>query len=205
MTTSKDRTKKYYVYLHRRLKDNSVFYVGYGQNGRSQSKKNRNVWWNNIVKYDKGFKTEILKDKLTQLQAEKLEKKTINEYGMKNLTNMTNGGDGGDTLSNHPNKKEIGKKIRKKIIGEDNPNYGKGYYYWWVKKYGKEKADEMQREQSRKRSEATKGKPGYKRNETFKETCRKKWGDEFDVKWEEHTKKLSESVKKSWIKRKERG
>jgi len=198
MTIQKDRTKKYYVYLHRRLKDNSVFYVGYGQNGRSQSEKNRNLWWHNIVKYDKGFNTEILKDKLTQLQAEKLEKKTITEYGVKNLTNMTDGGNGGDTLSNHPDKKEIGEKIRKQIIGEDNPNYGKGYYYWWVKKYGKEKADQMKKELSERASKRTTGVPKKKRNKTFEQQCRDKWGDEFDVKWEEHRKKLSEAVKKSW-------
>jgi len=205
MTTTRDRTKKYYVYLHRRLKDNSVFYVGYGHNGRSHTEKNRNNWWNNIVKYDKGFNVEILKDKLTELQAQKLEKKTISEYGIKNLTNVAVGGLGGDTLTNHPDRKEIGEKIRKQIIGEDNPNYGKGYYYWWVKKYGKEKADEMQKEFSNKVSKRLKGKPGKKRNETFKETCRKKWGDEFDVKWEQYCKNLSEKVKKSWIKRRERG
>jgi hypothetical protein len=34
-----------------------------------------------------------------------------------------------------------------------NPNKGKGYYYWWVKRYGKEEADRKQADYNRNRKE----------------------------------------------------
>lgn len=37
--------------------------------------------------------------------------------------------------------------------GEDNGNYGRGYYQVWCEKYGKEKADEMNKKLSRKKRE----------------------------------------------------
>jgi hypothetical protein len=196
------KDKKYYVYQHRRLKDNTIFYIGMGHNGRSSSEKNRNRWWNNIVKKDKGFNVEIIKENLTKLQADELEKKVISEIGLGSLTNITSGGDGGDTLTNHPDREIIGDKIRKQIIGEDNPNYGKGYYYWWVKKYGKEKADQMKKEHIQKQVKRQTGKSLPKRNKTFEQQCREKWGKDFDRKWTEMRKKISDSKKEYWERRK---
>jgi len=37
------------------------------------------------------------------------------------------------------------------VYGDKNGNKGKGYYYWWVKKYGKEEADRRQKEYNVKR------------------------------------------------------
>jgi hypothetical protein len=195
--------KTYYIYQHKRLTDDSVFYVGKGYNGRSMSYKNRNTHWHNIVKKDKGFNVEIVEDNLTEKQAFTREVELIKELGMDNLTNMTEGGIGGDTLSNHPNKKEIGESIRKQIMGKDNQNYGKGYHYWWVQKHGKEKADQMQKELNERIGQAQKGKPKAKRNETFEQTCRKKWGKDFDGKWKEMRKKISDSKKEYWKNKKE--
>lgn len=153
----------YYVYLHKRKGTNKVFYVGKGTKGkngeRSESTKNRNQWWHNIVNKDGGFDIEIYKDNLTEDEAFQLEKKVIAEIGLENLLNMTDGGIGGDTLSNHPNIDDIGKRISEHHKGKENPNYGKGYYYWWVKKYGKEKADELQFELNQNKSIKTKGVP----------------------------------------------
>jgi hypothetical protein len=153
----------YYVYLHKRKGTNKVFYVGKGtksKNGeRSESTKNRNQWWHNIVNKDGGFDIEIYKDNLTEDEAFQLEIKVIAEIGKENLLNMTDGGFGGDTLSNHPNIDDIGKRISEHHKGNGNPNYGKGYYYWWVQKYGKAEADTMLAERGRVQSEKTKGVP----------------------------------------------
>lgn len=143
--TNKD-TDMYYVYLHKRKNTNKIFYVGKGTNTRMYSDKNRNYLWEEIVKVDGGFDVEIYKDNLTEDEAFELEMQLIKSIGINNLTNLSEGGFGGDTLSNHPNLAKIGKKISEHHKGTNNPNYGKGYYYWWVKKYGKEKADEMEAE-----------------------------------------------------------
>jgi len=157
----KGDTIMYYVYLHKRKGTNKVFYVGKGtqnKNGeRVESDKNRNQWWHNIVNKDKGFDYEIYQDGLSEKEAFELEKQLIEDIGLDNLVNLTKGGLGGDTLSNHPNIDEIGKKISEHHKGENNPNYGKGYYYWWVQKYGKKRADELLVERGKLHSEKTKG------------------------------------------------
>jgi ribosomal protein S27AE len=137
----------YYVYLHKRKGTNKVFYVGKGsknRNGqRSGMTKHRNRWWHNVVNKDGGFDVEIYQDNLSEEEAYKLEKKLIAEIGLENLTNLTEGGEGGDTLTNHPYIDKIGKKISDANKGKNNPNYGKGYFYWWVQKYGKDVAEGM--------------------------------------------------------------
>jgi len=153
----------YYVYLHKRKGTDKVFYVGKGsknKNGeRSEMAKNRNRWWHHIVDKDGGFDVEIYQDNLTEDKAYELEKELIADIGLENLSNMTEGGEGGDTLSNHPDLDKIGNKISEAHIGSKNPNFGKGYYYWWVQKYGKEEADKMLAERGRVQSEKTKGVP----------------------------------------------
>lgn len=140
----------YYVYLHKRKGTNKVFYVGKGSKNRdgerSEMTKNRNRYWHHIVEKDGGFDVEIYQDNLTEEKAYELEKQLISDIGLENLTNMTEGGEGGDTLSNHPDLDKIGKKISESKLRDKNPNYGKGYYHWWVQKYGKEKADKMKAE-----------------------------------------------------------
>ena len=139
--------KNYYVYVHKRKATGIIFYVGKGANGkngqRAASYKNRNNWWKHIVNKDGGFDFEIIKDNLTEQQAFSYESDLISEIGLDNLSNITKGGRGGDTLTNHPDLDKIGKKISEHHKNSNNPNTGKGYYYWWVKRYGKEKADEM--------------------------------------------------------------
>ena len=85
----------FYVYLHRRLTDNKVFYVGKGKNRRAWSKDKRNFHWNNVVsKHD--YSVEIVFDGLSEDEAFQIEKDTILEmrYFGYDLTNMTNGGEG---------------------------------------------------------------------------------------------------------------
>lgn len=88
---------EYYVYKHTRLKDGSTFYIGKGKGERFSSEDSRNGYWNRIVRNDKGFKAEIIKEGLSNEEACELEIKLIKDIGLSNLTNITEGGEGGDT------------------------------------------------------------------------------------------------------------
>lgn len=55
---------EYYVYVHKRLTNDSVFYVGRGKGKRKNSKQNRNLHWQRIVKKH-GFCVEVIEENLT--------------------------------------------------------------------------------------------------------------------------------------------
>lgn len=95
----------FYVYLHRRESDNSVFYVGKGMGNRSHSKKNRNNHWRNIV-LKNGYKVEIVQAGMQEWWAFELEKDLIALYGRENLCNLTDGGEGssGFVMPSHSRK-----------------------------------------------------------------------------------------------------
>jgi len=94
-------SKPYYIYRHRRLDDNSIFYVGLGSEKnfrRSRVTKNRSDWWKNIVA-KAGYSIEIIYSDLTKEDACELEEFLIQEYGradlgLGRLVNMTAGGEG---------------------------------------------------------------------------------------------------------------
>ena len=77
-----------------------------------------------------------LKEGLSEEEAYQHEIDIITLIGLINLTNITVGGNGGDTLSNHPDKEQIYKRIKKswtkekrlkhsiRYSGENNPRYG---------------------------------------------------------------------------------
>ena len=124
-----------YIYTHTRLDKNEVFYVGIGFGNendknykRAYDTKTRNVFWKRIVnKTD--YQVHILEDNLTREAAQEREKYWIKFYGRRDLNegtlaNLTNGGDGGDTISNHPRKESILKRMSELARGKNNPNYG---------------------------------------------------------------------------------
>lgn len=85
---------RYYVYLHIRLDNNSIFYVGKGCGSRAWNKHGRNKYWNNIVNKH-GYRVEILFDNLTEKESLDCEIDAISEltyFGIK-LTNMSSGGE----------------------------------------------------------------------------------------------------------------
>jgi NUMOD3 motif len=85
----------FYVYIHRRQSDNTVFYVGKGKKDRAWDRKKRNRFWNSTVEKH-GITVEIIFDKLDEDTAFQCEIDTILEFkyfGHK-LCNMTNGGEG---------------------------------------------------------------------------------------------------------------
>lgn len=100
-----------YVYRHRRVDTNKVFYVGIGSLKRSAAKDNRNKYWKHITN-----KTEYLVDivarDLSWKDAAELEILLIKEYGRIDnktgiLCNLTDGGEGsiGRKVSEETRKK----------------------------------------------------------------------------------------------------
>jgi hypothetical protein len=85
----------FYVYQHRRMDTQSIFYVGRGMGFRAASKTNRNIYWNRVVNKTT-YQIEYIVKNVTKEFADLCEFETINLYKRKNikLTNMTEGGDG---------------------------------------------------------------------------------------------------------------
>ncbi len=118
---------KWYVYRHRRADTNDIFYIGLGSSkyyARAYTKYGRNKMWKNIVSKTK-FSIEIVADKLIREDAKELEIFLISLYGRRdfktgNLVNFTHGGDGISGLS-----KEGREQKRNKMLGKNNPNFGK--------------------------------------------------------------------------------
>ena len=85
----------YYVYQHRRLDTNEIFYVGKGKDLRKDSFKNRNKHWRHISE-SAGFVSEILISNIEEEFALLIEQEVICKYRKLgyNLVNYTNGGEG---------------------------------------------------------------------------------------------------------------
>jgi hypothetical protein len=81
--------KNYYVYVHRKLSDNSIFYVGKGCNGRCRSTNSRNMFWWKVVIEEGGFTPSIYKSNITEEEAFLVESSLINEIGIENLSNCS--------------------------------------------------------------------------------------------------------------------
>lgn len=118
---------KWYVYRHRRLDTNDIFYIGLGSTkyySRAVTKHSRNNMWKSVVSKTE-YSIEIVADKLIVEDAKELEVFLISIYGRRDLktgtlVNFTDGGDGISGLS------EEGREIkRRKMTGENNHNFGK--------------------------------------------------------------------------------
>lgn len=113
----KTNDKNAYVYRHRTLDTNHIFYIGIGiVERRCWSKNGRNKYWHNVVNKH-GFKHEIIASNLNREVAKELEMFLIELYGRRDLktgqlVNMTNGGDGMNGIS-----KEASEIKSKKITG----------------------------------------------------------------------------------------
>lgn len=126
---------KAYVYRHRRLDTNEIFYIGIGSDSsykRAHNKINRSDWWKSIVKRTK-YQVEIIFNNILWEEACELESFLISLYGRKDkgegsLCNMTDGGDGalGNTwnIGRKPTEETL-RKNREANSGEKNAFYGK--------------------------------------------------------------------------------
>lgn len=115
----------HYVYRHIRLDKNEPFYIGIASDKsfcRAYSKKNRNLYWHNIIKCTQ-YRVDILFEDLTFEEACAKEKEFISLYGRGSsgtLCNITEGGEG----ARNPTQ-EIRKKISEAKKGNKNPQFGK--------------------------------------------------------------------------------
>lgn len=113
----------YCVYKHISLKDDSIFYIGVGNEKRPYRKDGRNRWWKNIVK-KYGYKIEVLFNNLSLEEAYEIEIYLVSYYGRLDLKtgslcNLTDGGAGTKLISKSSKKKSL--KLRSfKIIDISN-------------------------------------------------------------------------------------
>jgi hypothetical protein len=86
----------FYVYIHRRLSDGRVFYVGKGHGNRRKQKTSRSEYWKNVANKH-GFKSYIVKKYEIEQDAYEHEKRLIEFYRSKGikLVNIEDGGRGG--------------------------------------------------------------------------------------------------------------
>lgn len=85
----------YYVYLHVRLSDGRVFYVGKGKGRRHKSKRDRNKWWHHVANKH-GYQTVFIASGLNEWCAytrEVIEIARQRSLGSP-LVNQTDGGEG---------------------------------------------------------------------------------------------------------------
>ena len=107
--------KQFYVYVHRKATDGSVFYVGKGIGRRYSSRSDRNIYWNRVVnKY--GFTSHIVMTFKKEACSFSLERALIKFYGRDKLCNMTDGGEGQSGAS-----QETRNKISKSNMGKVQP------------------------------------------------------------------------------------
>lgn len=86
--------KNYCVYVHKKITDGSIFYVGKScGHKRANSKSGRSDHWKRIEKKH-GRTVHIVLDGLSNDEACELEALLISEIGRDNLVNMTDGGEG---------------------------------------------------------------------------------------------------------------
>lgn len=93
-----------YVYRHRRLDTNKIFYIGIGVKSnykRSLETRSRSVFWHNVNNKTK-IRVEVVQDNLTWTEAGELETLLIELYGRSDLGlgPLVNHTDGGGGISN---------------------------------------------------------------------------------------------------------
>jgi hypothetical protein len=116
--------RSFYVYLHIRLDNGAVFYVGKGKNGRAwvESKYHRNLHWQRIVKKCGGFIVAFWKGDITEKEAFAEEISAIKHFRFigVDLCNQTIGGDGIiGAIRTDEWKKKIGDAHRGKTLTEE--------------------------------------------------------------------------------------
>lgn len=107
---------KYYVYIHRKLDDKSIFYVGKGTGKRANSKNSRSKWWHRVVNKH-GFYSEIVQYFDNEHDAYISESSLIDHLSSKGirLINLKSGGIGGIGFKHSEESKQ---KIRNFNLGK---------------------------------------------------------------------------------------
>lgn len=84
---------RYYVYIHRKQTDGSVFYVGKGAGNRAYAIATRSERWHRVFRKH-GRSVQIIASGLDERCAFSLERAMISYIGLGGLCNMTFGGEG---------------------------------------------------------------------------------------------------------------
>lgn len=173
--------KQFYVYVHMKGTDDSVFYVGKGCKYRSTSKNGRSEYWRRIVEKH-GLVVEIVKNNMTFEEANAYEVYLIAKLKQEgcNLCNLTNGGEG---RTGYIVKDETKLAISKKNKGKKRSDETKAKMQGNKNALGAKRSKETRA----KMSDSKKG-----RNNLFGRPVS-----------EETRKKLSESRKKAWVTKRE--
>lgn len=95
---------KYYVYVHKRASDGSIFYVGKGSGRRLLDLSGRNAHWKRVVDRH-GFTASKICSDLPEVCALSIERALIHKIGMKNLTNQKDSALEGAVYSEEVRKK----------------------------------------------------------------------------------------------------
>lgn len=90
--------KKFYVYVHRRLTDGLIFYVGKGCGKRHLHSYGKSKWWKSITEKH-GWSSQIIHSGLSEICAYSIEKILI-EVNKKTICNLAAGGVGGSGFKN---------------------------------------------------------------------------------------------------------
>lgn len=115
------QTAEHYVYLHRRMTDGAIFYVGKGKGRRAWSANGRNRQWQ-FVQRKHGYKVQIVKRDMSEPCALTFERILISILGRPLLVNSVDGG-GGTTGWRHSEETKMrigafnkGKKASRKAL-----------------------------------------------------------------------------------------
>lgn len=170
----------HYIYRHRRLDTNEIFYVGKGsiypahksskswkkKYSRAFNKKSRSTWWNNITtKTD--YSVEIVAKNLVEEEAFELEEFLITLCGRKDLNtgilvNMTSGGEGtsgiirsADFIEKIKIRNSGDKNRWYKCLKEEHPMFGRvgELNSFFGKKHSQESLNKMRGERESIRGE----------------------------------------------------
>ena len=192
---------KYCVYIHTNPVKQEVFYVGIGNEKRPFDISTRTTYWKNIVnKY--GYLITIIHRDLTREQAIKKEINYIKLFGRRDmglgsLVNMTNGGDG---VSGWKSTEESRKNLSRATSGRKFSEKHKMLISQARKNYWNNNPIQKEKMSARK-----KGNTNVLGKKLSKETIEKQSKARYKVLTPEFREKLSEAIKKSWIKRRLHG
>lgn len=112
--------RRFYVYVHRRKSDGSVFYVGKGKGGRYKRKQGRSEYWHRTANRH-GWECEIVFPNLTEQCAFSIEKALISSID--GLVNLCTGGEGAAGI---PKSEAWKAAASERFKGKNNPMYGRG-------------------------------------------------------------------------------
>jgi group I intron endonuclease len=122
-------------------------YIGQDKNNNSDYLGSGKILKQSIEKHGKeNFEKETLEECYSKEHLDLSEKYWILYYNSTNRNigyNIAIGGSGGDTISNHPDREEICKKISNSSVGRKPWNYGKSKTYKMSPEFGRKISERM--------------------------------------------------------------